>query len=243
MSDLLRFFLISVAAFLVACGGGDGFDFLSGSTNPGQSAPTQSFPFAQAVANFVSTNHNYNISVSGSVGSKAATGSGTFTYIAVIGATFEGQSAFKERIALAAVISAGGTTLPFSAVGDYFFSTNYNPLGSSSPGGADYCVVQGNPSYPHAVKVGDTPIIGTYNCYQDDTKSVATENDIERIAVEADSSTTALVNVITESFTLTNSFVFKTEERYRIDETGIMNLVSITLTDPTTGDVTVFTVQ
>lgn len=243
MPNLLHFLLIPVAASLVSCGGSDGFDFLSGPSAPLQSSSTQSFPFAQAVADFVSTNHSYNVSVSGTVGGKAATGSGTFTYTAAIGSTFEGQSAFKESIALATVISAGGITLPFVAVGDNFFTTNYDPLGSSSPGGLDYCVVQGNPSYPHAVKVGDTPIIGTYNCYQDDTKSVATENDIERLVVEADTSTTVLVNVITESFTLTNSLDFKIEDRYRVDENGDMNWASITLTDPTTGDITVFTAQ
>ena len=243
MSNLLRFLLVPVAASLVSCGGSDGFDFLSGTSIPDQPTSTQSFPFAQAIADFISTNHSYNVSVSGTVGGKAATGSGTFTYTAAIGSTFEGQSAFKEVIALATVISAGGITLPFSDVRDNYFTTNYNPLGSSSPSGLDYCVVQGSPSYPHSVKVGDTLTIGTYNCYQDDTKNVATENDIERLVVETDTQTTVLVNVITEGFTLTNTLDFKTEERYRVDENGDMNLVSFTVTDPTTGDITVFTAQ
>jgi len=242
MPNILRFFFTAVTVSLTACGGADGFDFTLG-PSPGPTNPDLSFPFAQAVADFASTNHSYNVNVSGTIGGKAATGSGTTTYTAVVGSTFEGQSALKGTVALATVISAGGTTLPFSAVGYGYLTTNYDPLGSSSPGGLDYCVVKGNPSYPHTVEVGDTVIVGTYNCYQDDTKNVATENDIERLVVEADTSTTVLVNVITETYTLTNSFDFKTEERYRVDENGEMNLISITMTDPTTGDITVFTVQ
>lgn len=56
--------------------------------------------------------------MSGTFGDVAATGSGSSTQTAAVGSTFEGQSAFKQTEAFAVVITGGGVTTPFSAVGD-----------------------------------------------------------------------------------------------------------------------------
>jgi len=238
MNKSIRLLVLSLGMLILgACGGGGG----GGSTTAGSKPSTLTFPLAQAIANFVSSSHNYNYSVTGNVNGKSVTGSGTVSYAAAVGATFEGQPALKNTITISGNVAAGGNTAPYAFTGEDYFTTNYDPLGSSGAGGVDYCVAQNNQTYPSTVKVGDTATIGTDNCYADSTKNAQIENDVNSYLVEADSATSALVNLITNTYSLTSTLQSTAQTRFRIDQNGNANLVSVTFTDYTASPATVLT--
>ena len=238
MAKYHRSVLVSLALLtLVACGGGGGG---GGSSSPNPVTSTASFPAAQAIANFFSTSHTYNVNGTGKFSGIDVSGTGTVSFSSAVGATFEGQSAFKVTLTVAITLSGGGQTVPVAFSVENYFTTNYDPLGFNDPGGGSYCVIQGNPSYPSSVKVGDTATLYTQNCYQDSTKNTPTENDIDSFLVEADTATSAIFNLIENTYT-GGTLTDNSQERYRIDENGNFDFVSVTGVDYTGGDTLILT--
>jgi len=231
-------FIVS-ALLITGCGGGGGG---GGSTT---TTSTLSFPVAQAIAYFISNSHNYNVTASGTMGGNNITGSGTLSYSAAVVSTFEGQPALKQTVTITGNLTANSSTVPYAFTGENYYDTNYNPVGSSLAGGTDYCVAASFQAYPSSVKVGNTDTIGTDDCYQDSSKSVSTENDVKSYLVEADTATSAIVNLITNSYSLTSALQSSDQSRYRINSSGNITLISSTVTDYTVSPATVlkFTVQ
>ena len=81
-----------------------------------------------------------------------------------------------------------------------YLDASSTPLGASQVG-LDYArfAVASTP-WPASVKVGDTGTIATFTTYSNDTKAVTTGRRVMTYVVEADSTTTAIVNVISKSY-------------------------------------------
>ena len=136
MGALFRtLFTTSVILALGACGGGGG-----ASPSPTTFASSLAFPFAQAFANFVSNSHSLNYSMAGNDAGKPATGSGTIIFAAAAAATFEGQDVLSQTAIVSGTTTEDGQTTPYSATVQSFYTTNYEPLGSTSS--TDYCVAR-----------------------------------------------------------------------------------------------------
>ena len=235
MKKLVKITVIIISGSLFsACGGGGG-------SAPATTTTTSSlsFPVAQAIANFVSASHNYNYSMTGTENGTSVTGTGTVSYSAAVNSTFEGQVALAQSGTISGTISGNGNTVPYAFSGTDFYTTNYGWLGNSGSG--SYCVARTTQSFPSSAKVGDTAILGTNDCYQDSTKNIKTETDEDSYVVEADTSTTALFNEITNTYSLTNNLQSTTQLRWRIDQLGNVNFASVTVTDYTVSPASVLT--
>ena len=96
---------------------------------------------------------------------------------------------------------------------------------------------------PTSVMVGDTAVLGTSDCYQDNTKSVKISTEQESYVIEPDTDKSAIVNFITNEYSLSNKQLTSSQERWSIDEVGNSTFVSNSLTDYTTSPITVITVS
>ena len=216
------------ALVISACGGGGGDGSVTTSSATTTAIPT--FPLAQAVANSLSSDRVIDYDLSGNTDSASVTGSGTITYSAAfetnfIGTDFEEQAALAQTVTTRGTETENGTTLPYVSTVTAYYTTNYDPLGIDSIG--SYCVVQGSPSYPSSVKVGDTGSLSSSDCYQDSSMAGKIGTDVAVYVIEEDSATTAIVNIIVTTYSLSNRPVARSQSRSRIDQVG--NMVPLTL--------------
>jgi hypothetical protein len=80
---------------------------------------------------------------------------------------------------------------------------------------------------PATVKVGDTATVGTMTSYSDSTKSIGTGKAVVSFNVEADTATTAIYDVITQTYNASNVLTLTEHDRYRVSQSGPLELVSI----------------
>jgi hypothetical protein len=106
-----------------------------------------------------------------------------------------------------------------------YFDSNYEPLGVNSVG-VNYGVYVPTPNLPTSVKVGDTGIVGTMNLYTNSTKSTNNGTSLVSYIIEADTSSTAIVNVITKLYNTSQILTATEQTRYRIDALGTFSPIS-----------------
>jgi hypothetical protein len=121
-----------------------------------------------------------------------------------------------------------------SATGATYYNASYVPVGLSV-GGAEYSRFESPPSdLPAAVKVGDTAVFATLITYTDSTRLVATGKRVLSFAIEGDTNTTAIANLITRSYDLGNALLPLEQSRYHMAENGALTLASIDVQFSTT---------
>jgi len=210
---------ILFSAFLAACGGGGG----GSSSGGGSTAPvasTNTFPLSSGFTSLVATGQTVRFNSSG-------TCNGTFSSISApanVSTTFEAQPALSAS----RVISFSFTNCtPSSSVDTQtnYYSTNYLPKGFSNLGG-NYGVYAGTPNIPVTVRVGDVGVIGSTNLYTNSSKTTSAGRIDESYIVEPDTATTAIVNVITKIYNISNVLTSTEQDRYRIEANGALTAVS-----------------
>lgn len=210
---LIPFFGIALLASLIAaCGGG-------GSSTPvatGTVASTLAFPlqsgYRALVANGLSKSFTISGTCSGS-GNRASSPANTAT-------TFEGAPALS---------STSTTTLSFTnctpasiaSSSTSYADTNYDPRGFNSVG-VNYGVYLTPLSIPTSALVGGTGILGTETLYTDSTKATPNGHSDLSYIVEADTASTAIVNVISKNYNTSNILTSTEQDRYRITATGAL---------------------
>lgn len=214
MKNTIKLLLATVSvALLTACGGGGG----GGTATPAASALT--FDLSTALRAAIISGQNSNLSITSSNG---CVGTGSFTASgATTGATFEGRSALSATSMLninytncsPATISSTSTTL---------YDTNYVPLGTT---GDRDLVYTGTFNSPTNVKVGDVGIISNFSSFTN-----ATQDGTGQLSyvVEADAVDSALITVVTKSYTIGNSLELTQLTKYRINSYNQFTLVSFT---------------
>jgi hypothetical protein len=104
---------------------------------------------------------------------------------------------------------------------------NLTPIGIVTPG-SEYEKFQALPTaLPATAKVGDTASYGTLLSYTDSTKTTSTGSRVISYVVESDTSTTAIVNLISKSYDTSNRLLFTQQSRYRIGASGPLTPISI----------------
>ena len=115
-------------------------------------------------------------------------------------------------------------TLAVTSTG--YFDSSYTPLGFNSPS-VNYGVYLIAPNTLVTAVVGGTGVIGTETLYTDSTKATGNGRIDVSYVVEADTATTAIVNIIDEIYTSGGTLSATEQDRYRISATGALVPVSI----------------
>jgi hypothetical protein len=207
-------------AFIVACGGGGGGGSSSSGGSSGTVVSTNAFPLSSGYTTLVATGQTVRFNSSG-------TCSGTFSNISApanVSTTFEGQPALSG----ASVISFSFTNCtPSSSVSTEtrYYDTNYIPKGYSVLGG-NYGVYIGTPSVPTTVHVGDVGVVGSMNLYTSSSKATSAGRTDVSYAIEADTATTAIANIITKTYNTSNVLTVTEQDRYRMQANGALTAIS-----------------
>lgn len=209
---------IASAVALTACGGGGG-----GGSTPAATAPvaaTVSFPFQSAYKAFVANGYSKGFSISGS-----CAGSGNLSMASAKASTFEGVNGFASAQTMT-LNYTNCTPASAASTSTSYFDTNYNPLGSDS-GGSGYSVYAAPVVLPTTVTVGATGVVGTQNSYTTSTKATRDGYATVSYVVEADTDTTAIVNIISKSYSMADALQFTEQHKFRITTTGSITPVLI----------------
>lgn len=211
-----------VASFLLVglsgCSGGGGGG--GGSAPAGPVTSTLSFPLQGAYKTLVANGLTKTFTVSGTC---SGTGSKT-SAPATTAATFEGVAGFSVVGTLTMSLS---NCTPASTAQTYtgYFDSNYVPLGMNSVG-VNYGVYLIPPTIPTSVTVGGTAIYGTETLYTDSTKATGNGRIDQSYVIEADTSTTAIVNMIAKIYNAAGTLTATEQDRFRIAATGALTPIS-----------------
>ena len=210
--------------FLAACGGGGGGD--SGS-NP----PVTTFSLQSAFRAYTLAGATVNYSITGT-----CTGTATITDAAAVVSSFEGVSGYSVSEAITFTFTTC-TPASSAATGTTYYDSNFTPLGSSVPG-EEYAKFQtALPPLPTSVSVGDTAQYGTLILYTDSTKTTTTGTRLLSYVVESDTSSSAIVNLISRGYDTSNRLLYTQQSRYRISAAGMLSPVSIDIQYSTTSTI------
>lgn len=206
-----------VVALLCGCGGG-------GSDSPSTApvASTATFPLQSGYRSLVLSSQSYNFTISGScIGTAVETvGAATTT------ATFEGSAALQSTVTQQLNRTNCAPAAVTTTATTYLDPTTYLPSGSVTPG-SEYVVASARAAaLPATVKVGDNAAVVSFDVYSDSTKSRSIGTRTATFTITADTSTTALLTIITNDFVGT-SLLGTQQTTYRMSQDGSLFLVSV----------------
>lgn len=204
------------ALLLAACGGGGS----GGSSGPVTS--TLSFPLLSGFQTLTANGYAKSFSISGT-----CSGSGNSSKApANVATTFEGQSALSSAESITMSFTNCTPASIASTATGYYNSSNYYPLGFNNVG-VNYGVYLTPPTIPSSVTVGGTAVIGTETLYTDSTKTVVNGREDLSYVIEADTSTTAIVNLIAKGYDASSTLLYTEQDRYRMTSTGALTPISV----------------
>lgn len=212
--SLLGRMIVIVTLLLAGCGGGGG-----GGGGSGTVTSTLSFPFKSAFVNSILNGTIKDISISGSCsgsGRKIATPATTTS-------TFEGAQVFASTVTTQWQLT-GCNLSSINQTGAAYFDNNFVPLGFNTNG--NYAVYQTPPTLPNTVTVGTTGTYGTQQLYTNSTKSVSNGYAVQTYIIEADTSSTAIINLITKVYNVSGSLSVTEQDRYRIAISGPLSRIA-----------------
>lgn len=206
------------SALLIGCSGGGG----GGAAAPaGPVTSTLSFPLQSAYKTLLANGLTKTFTVSGTC---SGTGSKT-SAPATTAATFEGVAGFS---AVQSFTLSYTNCTPASSATTFtsYYDSNYVPLGFNSVG-VNYGVWLTPPTIPPSVAVGGTAIVGTETLYTDSTKATGNGRIDQSYVIEADTSTTAIANLIAKIYNAAGTLTATEQDRFRIAATGALTPVSV----------------
>lgn len=211
---------IAVSSILAACGGSGGGSG-GGSSPSGPVTSTLSFPLQAGFKSFIANGFSKAFTIS-----DYCSGSGTRTTApASTGTTFEGVSALSSVTTVTGSYT-NCTPASFASSSTGYVDTNYNLLGFNSPG-TNYGVWLTPPTIPTSVSVGGTAIAGTETLYTDSTKATGNGRMDASFVIEADTSSTAIVNLISKIYDASSVLIATEQDRYRMTSTGALTPISV----------------
>lgn len=227
---------------LLACGGGGGggtdVTAPAPATTPAPVTSTLSFPLRQAINTSTANGESFTLTAVGTSTTQATDGlcSGTYTFTAsaaTTATTFQGQSALSSD---SAVTTAFTNCTPASGAnsGVNYYDTNYVPLGDVDSLSGTMGLWQAAPNVPTTVRVNDVFIGGTKNYFFSTTGTLRNGHSDMTFVIEADTSTTAIINQILKSYNASGQLIRTSQGRTRIDAAGTLTRVSLDIQYATT---------
>jgi hypothetical protein len=215
MKFLKSLFTIGALLALGGCGGGGS----NASSSTETTTSTANFPLRSGYQALIGQSEVNSFSISGT-----CTGNATETRSAATSATFEGLPGVSTTTTLTGTYS-NCTPASFAGTSVGYYDTNYKPVGSENLG-TEYAVYSTSSDLPTSVKVGDTAQFATVDVYSSSTKQVRNGTRVLSFTVEADSSSTAIVNLIAKGYNASNQLLYTQQSRYRINTSGQLTAVS-----------------
>jgi hypothetical protein len=139
-------------------------------------------------------------------------------------ATFEGKAGFSA-ISTINMTVAGCTPASQTQSATSYVDSNYISTGLISPV-VKYGVYLTPPNIPLSVTVGATGVMGTLTHYTSSTKVTKDGRTDHSYVVEADTATTAIVNLIAKMYSAAGTLTVTEQDRYRITSTGALTPIS-----------------
>ena len=214
MYKLLAIFALPLLlAGLSGCGGG------GGGAPAGPVTSTLSFPVQSALNSLIANGSTKNFTITG-----YCSGSGSRTSApATAGATFEGTAALSVTQTLTYTFS-NCTPASYASTSTGYYDSNYVPRGHS---GVNYGVFLNPPIIPTSVTVGGTGTYGTEILYTNSAQTTGDGSVVYTYVIEADTSTTAIVNLISKSYNAAGTLILTLQARYRIATVGALTPISL----------------
>jgi len=161
------------------------------------------------------------------------TGTATISTAASVPAVFEGVGGYSS--AQTSTVSFTTCSLPSGvSTGTTYYNLSVLPIGLAIVGGEYAKFVVAPALLPATVKVGDSAVMVTMNSYADSTKVVPIGQRIVSYVIEADTTSTAIANIITRSYDLGGALLSTEQSRYRVAENGTLTRTSIDVQFSTT---------
>lgn len=207
-----------LATLLSACGGGGGGE---ATAVQGPAASTVSFPLQSGYRALIASGLAKSFTISGTCsgsGNKSSSPANT-------AATFEGTAGFSATSTLTLTYT-NCTPASTAVTSTAYFDTNYDPRGVNSIG-VNYGVYLTPLVIPTSVTVGGTGTLGTLTLYTSSTKATPNGRIDLSYVVEAETSTTAIVNLIAKIYNSAGTLTATEQDRYRITATGALTPTSI----------------
>lgn len=205
---------LTTLIMLSACGGGG--------SDSGTVAATVSFPLLAGNAARIISGASDRFTISGT-----CTGTGSTTTSKPISSNFEGVTGYSvgqtANLTLTNCTPASNTISATT-----YFDSTYTLLGVDIPNTRyEKFATQPPPPLPTSVKVGDTAVYATLTLYTNSTKSVVTGQHVLSYVVETDTSSTALITLITKEYNTSNQLTLTQLAKYRIGADGTLSVLSI----------------
>jgi hypothetical protein len=211
---------LGLIALLAGCGGGGGS--AAAPVTTGVVTSTLSFPIASAWGAMIANGMTETFTISG-------TCSGTISLAAAAalgGATFEGVAGRLSAVQTTTGTLTNCTPASLASTKTVYYDSNYIPLGENTVDG-DYGVYQTPPTVPPTALVGATGVVGTMTYYTDSSKSVSAGTQVTSYVMEADTASTAILNLVSKNYNVANVLTFTEQDRYRVTSTGAAVIISI----------------
>jgi len=212
-----------LAALLVsACGGGGGSSGTAGGSGTTVNS-TATFNVRSGYQARVTAGATDNYTVSGTCAGTAQIVNG-----ATSATTFQGAAALSST-QTATVNFTNCTPSLSTAAGTNYYDSNYALLGSTVTGVEYASFTSGTTptGLPTSAKVGDTGPLSTLTTYTDATKTTVTGSRTVAYAIEADTATTAVLNVIVKTYDASNALQVTQQSRYRVAADGSLTVLTI----------------
>jgi len=174
-------------------------------------------------------------SINYTVGGSCA-GTATIVSAPAIPANFEGVAGFSSADS-ATINLSNCTPSSSSTAGVEYFDANFIPLGTETTGEEYGKFAQLPNALPVSVRVGDAGSVGTMQIYTDSSKTVQTGTRTVSYVIEADTQSTAIVDLVYKDYDMANQLLLTQQSRYRIVADGTLSELSIDLQYSTTSTV------
>ena len=245
-SKHLIFCLISSVLVLTGCGGGGGGD--APNVQPVAVVSTNTFNFQSAWQKFYTTQYSKTLNVSGSCSGSltyAHTAMGKPTAYDIADLTLphpvvnvNPSYVVTNLVEVKATLQGCSTTSSSTATTSFYDPTTFAPygyIGGTAYNGATswkntFREFSSRVVLPSSIKVGDIGVVGTVFTYETSNfkknGSPQGRTDVTYV-VEADTATTALVNITSKVYDVNGKLTLVDQTRYQIDANNNLTLISI----------------
>ena len=209
-------FATASVALLAACGGGgDG-----GTTGP--VASTVSFS-TTPLKNLRQVATSGTFSISGSCSGTGTENAGTPYATNLYGATYGKTSVLT--------LNYTNCTGSGASTSNRFYDGNFSTLAVLASDGkfTEATVIN---ALPATVKVGDTITLSNLRTFSNSSKTTQIQTGVQSIVIEADTSTSVVLNVVTQFYDSSNRLSQTAQSKYRLNSSSEVKEISLKLDSP-----------
>jgi hypothetical protein len=219
----------SIVALLVACGGGGGSSGGAAPSGSGTVTSASAFDVHSGYQARISAGASDNYTVTGS-----CAGTATITNGATAPATFEGVSALSASQTATVTFTNCSPSVSTASGTNYYDSSDallgtvvLNPVSQATIEYARWSATTTPAPLPTAAKVGDAGTLTTLTTYSDSTKTTVTGQRIFSYSLEADTASTAILNLVQKTYDASNTLLITQQSRYRVAANGSLTVLTI----------------